>query len=127
MEMLAATMEAIPTRIFGEGVTQKRALEAARYDHLAVFLEILAGGFLIPHGGTLRQHRQMRMQALVDHMAGNAARMALPLGKKDRLHFRPEELEIQDRRGRVRGGCGGRRRWRGLRLRNRLMAHQPEQ
>src|SRR5271165_3575323 len=73
VKVLAAAVEAIPTRFFHERMAQERALQAARYHHAAVLLEILARGFLVPHGSPRRQHRQVRMQALVDHVAGNAA------------------------------------------------------
>ena len=40
----------------------------------------------------------MRMQPLVDHMAGDAPRVPRPLREKNRLHLGAEKLKVQDHR-----------------------------
>jgi len=92
--MLAAIVMRIATGLLGERMQQHAALIGlAGHDVGARNGKIRAGALLAPGRATLGQ--RLHMHDIPMQVAGNAARVAVPLCREDRLNVGLEVLEVE--------------------------------
>src|SRR5262249_278662 len=102
LPVFAAVVEEIASSVGCQYVDEQPARRVARRHPHANDLEVLARLLLVPRRGPRCERLQPPRRA--SDVTGDAASVPWPLGHEDRLHPRPEEIEVEARRR-------GRRRW----------------
>src|SRR5438067_850283 len=100
--MLAAVVEEIAARLLGERMHEQLALCVPGRDDTAHRLEVLLRRLVAPRVAAGIERLQTQRRA--GDVTRDAACVAGALGGEDWLHARLEEIEVEPRRRRLRGG-----------------------